>query len=338
MRCLASTTEVDLQRAFLTRRSEFLMMDRPSRTRIDAKPQAPAATATGPVPGTVNTDEDGRPTRMAFSMSLSELAAVGNPDARYIQPGILDFWLEGRYEAYAAAMPDGAAGDGRLGVVYLGTKYVLHPDVMVGALAQFDKAGEAGTSEAPSLQASGWMAGPYISARLGAGFVLDGRAAWGRADESLGADLRHSGARQLVQARLSGNRQIEGWTFSPSLAVRYFEEATAATPVLSPELAGGPGVGRVDLLPEISRRYQINSDTFVEPRFAVGGFWALDDLAHTPSAHGAMTDVRLKAEAGVSLGVKEGASLSAVGGVEQGAEAAENVWSGQLQLKVPLNK
>ena len=91
-------------------------------------------------------------------------------------------------------------------------------------------------------------------------------------------------------------------------------------------------------LPEISRRYQMNSDTFVEPRFAVGGFWALDDLAHTPSAHGAMTDVRLKAEAGVSLGVKEGASLSAVGGVEQGAEAAENVWSGQLQLKVPLNK
>ena len=103
-------------------------------------------------------------------------------------------------------------------------------DIMLGALAQFDKAGEAGTSEAPSLQANGWMAGPYVSARLGAGFVLDGRAAWGRADESLGADLRHSGARQLLQARLRGNRQIEGWTFAPSLAVRYFEEATAATP------------------------------------------------------------------------------------------------------------
>ena len=156
----------------------------------------------------------------------------------------------------------------------------------------------------------------------GAGPVINEALANGQADFAYLGDLA----------------AIIGKTFAPSLAVRYFEEATAATPVLSPELAGGPGVGRVDLLPEISRRYQMNSDTFVEPRFAVGGFWALDDLAHTPSAHGAMTDVRLKAEAGVSLGVKEGASLSAVGGVEQGAEAAENVWSGQLQLKVPLNK
>jgi hypothetical protein len=46
--------------------------------------------------------------------------------------------------------------------------------------------------------------------------------------------------------------------------------------------------------------------------------------------------MHLKAEAGVALGVKEGSSLQATGGVEGASTATPETWTGRLQLKVPL--
>jgi len=46
----------------------------------------------------------------------------------------------------------------------------------------------------------------------------------------------------------------------------------------------------------------------------------------------------LKAEAGVAVGVKDGSSLQATGGVEGGSETTSETWSGRLQLNVPLGK
>jgi hypothetical protein len=48
--------------------------------------------------------------------------------------------------------------------------------------------------------------------------------------------------------------------------------------------------------------------------------------------------MHLKAEAGVAVGVKEGSSLQATGGVESPATAAPETWTGRLQLNVPLGK
>ncbi|NJO24151.1 MAG: hypothetical protein HC868_16095 [Sphingomonadales bacterium] len=74
---------------------------------------------------------------------------------------------------------------------------------------------------------------------------------------------------------------------------------------------------------------------FVEPRAVVGTFWDFDTLSRlTPGA--GHNDLRLKAEAGVTIGAAGGAKLQAGGGVEEGEPGAPNIWSGRLRLSVPM--
>lgn len=56
------------------------------------------------------------------------------------------------------------------------------------------------------------------------------------------------------------------------------------------------------------------------------------------TAFKAVSAVHLKAEAGVAVGVKDGSSLQATGGVESGTAAIPENWTGRLQLNVPLGK
>jgi len=46
--------------------------------------------------------------------------------------------------------------------------------------------------------------------------------------------------------------------------------------------------------------------------------------------------MRLKAQGGVTIGSMDGTKLEVGGGVEGGGPAAPDVWSGRLQLSVPL--
>ena len=57
-----------------------------------------------------------------------------------------------------------------------------------------------------------------------------------------------------------------------------------------------------------------------------------------PWAPGGTTDVQMRAEAGVAVGVNDGTSLQATGGVESGTTTAPQNWTGRLQLNVPLDK
>jgi hypothetical protein len=183
------------------------------------------------------------------------------------------------------------------------------------------------------------MAGPYLSMKLASGVIFDGRAAWGETENAVpGLDAEDDQTeRRLVRAKLTGTREVEGWKVAPSVGLVYLEDAVRDG--ASGE-ANAEGAGRVEVLPEVSRRFEINGDAFIEPRAALGGFVgfdefsALDPKVVTENAG----DVHLKAEAGVAVGVKEGTSLQAVGGVESGSETTPENWTGRLQLNVPLGK
>jgi hypothetical protein len=175
--------------------------------------------------------------------------------------------------------------------------------------------------------------------KLGSGVVFDGRAAWGETENIVPSYDSERGAaeRRLVKAKLTGTRQIEGWKVAPSLGLVYLEDAVRDGD--SGETKA-EGMGRVEFLPEVSRRFEVNSDTYVEPRAAVGGFVGFDDLsALEPMLEtGSEADLHLKAEAGVAVGVKDGSSLQATGGVESAGTAEPETWTGRLQLNVPLGK
>jgi hypothetical protein len=325
------------QQDFLSRTTGLLTSKTPDRTRIDR----PATTL--PTPEQMQASEseigdDGKPKPANVSISMSEIAAAGKPGVKR-EPSIIDFWLEGRYEPYETGLPDSG---GNLGVVSVGSSYKLGPDIMVGALAQFDRAYETESTTGSDLASDGWLAGPYMSVRFGPGVIFDGRAAWGAAESGMsGLTVEKTPAdRRLVSGTLRGERPLGAWTFAPSVGLSYVED-TPAVAAAGETLPTPAGQGRLEVMPQVKRKFQVNSDTYVEPRAGVGGFMAFDTLSKVnPAALAAEpgTDVHMKAEAGVALGVKDGMNVEASGGVETGDQTVPQNWMGRLQLNMPFGK
>lgn len=326
----ASVTAADA--AFLARRKDLVNASDPDRIRINRE-RTPIADPKKPLGSSVAVDDKGNPTQVELSVSLSELLAAGSPGKKPA-PGPVDLWVEGRMQNYAVDSTD----SGNLGVLYFGTSSMIGPDIKTGALVQLDRGIETERYGGEHLAATGWMAGPYVSMNLGHGVIFDGRAAWGTTENissGLGVETATGQTdRRLLRAKLTGTRQVEGWQVAPSVGFVYAEDAVrdALTNDMRAE-----GTGKVEVLPEVSRRFQLNGDTFVEPRAALGGYMGFDDLSQlNTSVSGAESELHLKAEAGVAFGVVEGTTLNATGGVESGTASTPDTWSGRLQLNMPL--
>lgn len=331
--CLSTATEA-ANAAFLDRRKALLNGQDPDRLRIDRAP-TPIANPDKPLSSNVSVGEDGRAKDVAFSVSLSEITAAAQGNTK-IDPGIVDFWLEGRMQNYGAGSLDSG---GNLGVLYLGTRSMLSPDIMIGAMAQLDRGVEVYNDSTPEMAARGWMFGPYMSMKLGSGVVFDGRAAWGETENAVASAFIDDSLteRRLVRGKLTGTREFGGWKVAPSVGLVYVEDAVRDSASNETKAAG---TGKVEVLPEVSKRFALDDQTFIEPRAALGAFVGFDDLqALNPAVPSVRpTDVQLKAEAGVAVGVKDGTSLQATGGVESGTSTTSENWLGRLQLNVPLGK
>lgn len=327
-----SAAHVGAERTLRDRRKAFLAARDPDRMRID-RPRG-EFNPFGDT-GLSGAPEDGPPRDITASFSLSELTAAMNPDQKR-DPSILDFWFEGRHLHYDTVDMEARDTDGNLMVMYFGSKYMLGPDIMVGAVAQFDQA-----DEGTGVSARGWMAGPYMSIRFGHGVIFDGRAAWGTAGGlPRGIALDSTSAdRRLLRGTLRGTRPIAGWTFSPSVGLSYAEDTQDLQGTAISHMTASGGSGRLDFLPELKRRFTLDSETYVEPRFAAGGYLAFDDFSEVTSGIvAAHPDLHWKAEAGVAFGKTDSLSLEAKGGVETGNQSGTDIWSGRLQLNMPLGK
>ena len=335
--CTSTRTEA-ANAAFLERRKGLLNAREPDRLRIDRAP-TPIANPDKPLSSTVVMGDDGRAKDVEFSVSLSEITAATN-GSKKPQPGLVDFWLEGRMQNYEETSLGAGATGGNLGVLYFGTRSMVGPDIMLGALAQLDRGVESYEYDTPTMAAKGWMFGPYMSMKVASGVTFDGRAAWGETENAVASSEIDDSltARRLVRGKLTGTRDVSGWKVAPSVGVVYIEDAVRDGGTGATKAAG---TGKVEVLPEISKRFAVDDATFIEPRAAVGAFVGFDNWQALNPAVTAVqpTDVNLKAEAGVAYGVKDGSSVAATGGVESGTtSAATQNWTGRLQFNVPLGK
>lgn len=221
----------------------------------------------------------------------------------------------------------------------LGFSYWLWPSVMVGALAQYDQTTAPVAGLPLSLSDRAWMAGPTTTVHVAPGMALDMRAAWGSA-ETGALDFEPYGTsaeRRLLSARLANTQEFGALKVTPSVSVNHTQE-TVHTALPSPvevAMAHTVGSGRVDFGPELAYRFDLANAVFLEPKATFGGFWDFDSLSKlAPGAlHG---DMRLKAGAGMTLGVTDGAKLQAGAAVEEGQGTTPDVWTGRLQLSIPL--
>ena len=168
---------------FLTGRNALILANQPDLQRrldrLTGQPGAPGnATAYGlPVPGSGSLPlsfalANGHAT---FSTSMaSAAAAIGGPD-RGQQP--FDIWGEAYF---SRARLGGQRGDFR--IVHIGADHRIGDDLLAGVLAQFDSFNDRGKLEAGEAEGDGWMAGPYLMARLAPQLFGEVRAAWGKSD------------------------------------------------------------------------------------------------------------------------------------------------------------
>jgi outer membrane autotransporter protein len=257
----------------------------------------------------------------------------------------IDIWTEGHFSRYSDS-DGGGPRDGEFGVVYVGADALLHPDLLVGALVQFDWASENG----PALNAlsydargNGWMAGPYVSARLTDNLFFDARAAWGQSSNDIdipGVTGSFDTERWLVSGNLTGNWQSGPWRLTPSLGVTYAEETQEryVTSLGAKMPARSVALGRIAFGPEIAYRMDAGKGMILEPFGSIVGLWDFDRPENLTQA-GFLTgtdEFRGKVEAGLMLSMQNGMKVRASGNYDGIGAGDFDAYGGQLWVSIPL--
>ena len=144
-------------------------------------------------------------------------------------------------------------------------------------------------------------------------------------------------ARRSTRA-LTSKQAAGPWRFSPSIGLSRVQEKLGTRQSNSlPMLAGQQTVelGRIDVKPEMAYRVDMGHSMFIEPKVMVGTFWNLGD-ASAPGIAQSAHEARHMAETGITVGTADGTKLQVGGSIEEGETRADNVWSGKMQLNIPL--
>ena len=309
----------DRIRQFLHRRADLLLESDPVRDRgmnrlsdADGSPSNVARFAAGrSAPfDFFSSGEDG-PRDMTFSTSLSQVArSLSEADERKLREatghalalgydsgptltdtwqGRVDVWVEGRYVSFDDAS-NATRRSGYLGVFYAGADMLVTPDLLVGVLAQYDTTDDDATALGARTTGDGWMAGPYMTARLAENLFLDLRGAWGQSynDIELTGLTKDSfdTTRWLVSARLTGNLRHGGFRVSPTASIKYIEEDQESfTNALGIFIPGqSVTLGRASFGAEFGYRHERDDGIVVEPHVLIEALWDFDDagpLANT---------------------------------------------------------
>jgi hypothetical protein len=257
-----------------------------------------------------------------------------------------DVWVDGRYAGYTNGSSSGL--DGHFGLLRLGADYVLNRNLLVGALVQFDSTRQRSDTDASEVEGTGYLAGPYMTVRLGDRLFLDGRAAWGRSWNDVSPYLTYTDSfdteRWLVSSSLHGSWDYGPWTFTPSASIAYMEDASegyrdtfgALIPSVKSQL------GQAKAGPFVSYHWVSADGAVVEPYVKAQVIWnfaddvsavgvgAIDgDLVGPTGARG-LAELGIRAETG-GLGLDVSGSYDGIGAGDYDA------WMGRAALRVPLN-
>ncbi|MBY0225547.1 MAG: autotransporter domain-containing protein, partial [Hyphomicrobium sp.] len=320
-----------------------------------------------PVAFSATPDADGNVSRLAFGTSLKQMmaakkseaassaaAAGASPEGRMALGASLandppplasspfDIWVEG----YATHFEDDTTNSsGNVGILYAGADYQIMPGLLIGALMQFDFADETSGLLGSDVEGRGWLAGPYISARLNENIYFDARAAWGRSENDVSPfgtyTDRVDGDRWLARADLTGEWRWDRWRFSPTIGVAYFEEEIDSYVDSNGIFIAGQShrLGRLNFGPEIGYGFLLADGTILEPMVSVQGLWDFEgaDAITFNEIPGTTSDLRAKVQAGVTLTAPWGYTIRATGMIDGLGSDDYEAYGGQLMLNMPLN-
>jgi outer membrane autotransporter protein len=377
VRCTVFAQVIDntptITQVFLDRRIQLLITEEPDRPRLVRRQPGVLYGDGSGVNMTATANAYGG-SRLEFASSLGSIAqafayadeqklnsaGVGqNVNSAPARTGI-DIWVEGHYTFYENDVPN-ASSDGEFGVIYFGADTLLSPDLMVGALVQYDWITDQSNILGTRVNGRGWMAGPYLSARIRPNLYLDVRAAWGQSDNSLrtrtittatfplGGTTVTTGVgtanydtdRWLVRGNLTGNWQRGDWRFTPSVSAVYLEERQEAFTTSIGTLVAGRTyqAGRVTFGPEVAHRSITASGTTVEPHVALTGIWDFIDNGNMVVGQTivAPDEFHARVEGGVLITAVSGRAVRLTGSYDGIGGGGFHSYGAQLWVNIPLN-
>ncbi|WP_421926120.1 Ig-like domain repeat protein [Neoaquamicrobium sediminum] len=270
---------------------------------------------------------DGGVVSMSTSLAQVDRLAGKEKQSRF------DIWFEGTYGRF-----DGDSADGKFAVASVGADYLVNRNLLVGAFFQIDHLSQSPLADGSFVRGTGWLAGPYVTARLSEHLFLDLLGAAGTSRNTispLGTFTDDFDARRwLASAQVSGQWTYGAWTFSPRAGVSWFGERTKAyvdsLGVTVPSV--DYSVGQVAFGPGVSYRHLTEGGYVIEPKLRLEGVAEFRN-----EASGARTeDFHARIQAGTDIRTPGGASLgltftySGIGGDTRS-------YSGKIGVSVPLN-
>jgi chitinase len=301
---------------FLTARNAALLANQPDlQRRLDRltgnENAGGSATAYGlPVPGSghlpLSMNLAAGTLHVTSSLGTARASAAGDRS-----PSAFDIWAEA---AFASLDYNGL--DGRFSVIYAGADYRLGKNLLVGGLVQFDRYSPSGARTAGSAKGHGWMAGPYVTARIAPNLYADVRAAWGKSDNTISPLGTYvdpfKTSRALYSVSLIGQFDIASATqFRPEVTVRHLAEKQKA--YLDSFNVAIPGQtvsqGDISFRPRIQHSMEIGEGWILRPFAVADGIYT-----YGLERQSVFTDqFRMRVEGGADLSSSSGfrAGLSA---------------------------
>ncbi len=364
----------DITKLFIKRRVDNLLTHGPHLRRRQA-PQQGSLKDTPPLKFTGKTDNNR--TDLSFSMSLRGLqqsamarnaqkikeakegaGGLGLADEPYAYPygnlgwtpNRFDIWTEGHINKY----DDNTGGynrDGDFSILYLGADYALTPNLVLGALVQFDWTSEDvnNPSLAGDVSGNGWMFGPYAALRLTDHLYFNARAAWGKSDNDILLVDPVLGTRTgsfdtdrwLISGELIGNWYRGNLRMSPAFELAYGNEDQKAYVNSNGALIGSNDIslGRAKLGTEFGYATTLESGTIVEPVFGIEGIWNFGGNDVILSNGYNLNDnlLRARIEGGVVIGFTNGVDLRVVGDYDGIGQSNFEAYGVQGWLNIPFN-
>ena len=341
---------------FLTRRADLILSSEPDPSRRFDRLKRGSGNA-----GPVSFSNDDLKALLPFTMrggngdygfstslpqarrAIASAALALGPDGEvaYIENHRFDAWFEAQYKEFDA----GADRRGDFGIAYAGVDYLLTPDVLVGALVSFDTMEE--TTDTGTVSGDGWMAGPYMTARLAPSLYFDGRLAAGESDNRISpfgvyTDEFPTG-RWLSMASLTGEFQRGDWTIRPHASLSYLEERQKS--YVDGVGATIPGrtvrLGQFKIGPAFTGRFEGAEGRIYSPYLKVDAIYNVGDTTGATPAEANDAEVegwRARVKAGVSMTTEHGTRLS-LGATHDGIGRSDfETWGLTFELSVPIGK
>ncbi len=270
----------------------------------------------------------------------------GSSTARPTAPAAFDIWVQGTSSYFSNTLPD-ARYQGHTNILMSGADYKVMPGLIVGVMAQTDWMDQS-SNVSTSQSGFGWMAGPYLSAKLARNLFLDVRALGGKSNNKLDMTDPAAGSwtdnystnRMLASAKLTGVYTFDAWRIRPSAELMYFaEHQKAFTNALGIDIDSQTvSVGRLNFGPEFGYRMVMPDKTVVEPFVGLTGVWDFartDALTTTGLAIG-QEGLRGRVEGGLSYSTPSGITVRGAAAYDGVGSSTYHAVQGRAAVVIPL--